>query len=187
VMAFDVVGDDFDPADNDIPEELDPSNPVMALREEEAKRTTSIDLVRKSSLWTINEHTWDHVVDSGFTLAEATPTEGDVEVWEINNPSGGWFHPTHIHLVDFRILSRNGKPPAPYELGPKDVVYVGENEKVRLLMRFEGRGKYMIHCHNLVHEDHDMMSQFNVLPADGSEATDPMSVPCLDLPEHTEL
>ena len=23
-------------------------------------------------------------------------------------------------------------------------------------------GRYMIHCHNLVHEDHDMMSQFAV-------------------------
>ena len=24
-----------------------------------------------------------------------------------------------------------------------------------------GEGKYMIHCHNLVHEDHDMMVQFS--------------------------
>ena len=23
-------------------------------------------------------------------------------------------------------------------------------------------GKYMMHCHNLVHEDHDMMHQFSV-------------------------
>jgi hypothetical protein len=25
-----------------------------------------------------------------------------------------------------------------------------------------GGGRYMIHCHNLVHEDHDMMVQFAV-------------------------
>jgi spore coat protein A, manganese oxidase len=25
-----------------------------------------------------------------------------------------------------------------------------------------GQGKYMIHCHNLVHEDDDMMVQFSV-------------------------
>ncbi len=43
------------------------------------------------------------------------------------NKSGGWFHPVHIHLVDFKILSRNGAAVA-YEQGPKDVVYVGENE-----------------------------------------------------------
>jgi spore coat protein A, manganese oxidase len=30
-------------------------------------------------------------------------------------------------------------------------------------MRFGPQlGRYMIHCHNLVHEDHDMMTQFEV-------------------------
>ena len=56
-------------------------------------------------------------------------------------------------------------------MGPKDVVYTGENESVRLAMRFAGphapqlpprTGRYMMHCHNLVHEDHDMMVQFNI-------------------------
>ena len=33
----------------------------------------------------------------------------------------------------------------------------------------------MIHCHNLPHEDHDMMQQFAVLPSTGTVdyATDP--------------
>jgi heme/copper-type cytochrome/quinol oxidase subunit 2 len=37
---------------------------------------------------------------------------------------------------------------------------------VELLMAFhpEARGRYMIHCHNLTHEDHDMMTQFRVGP-----------------------
>jgi spore coat protein A len=40
---------------------------------------------------------------------------------------------------------------------------VGENETVRVIMRFEHeQGRYMMHCHNLVHEDHDMMGQFLV-------------------------
>jgi FtsP/CotA-like multicopper oxidase with cupredoxin domain len=91
----------------------------------------------------------------------------------------------HIHLIDFRILDRNGKPPMPHELGPKDTVYVGENETVRVLARFEGRGKYMIHCHNLVHEDHDMMSQFEVL-AD-HDVSDPLGDPCKSLPEIDDL
>jgi FtsP/CotA-like multicopper oxidase with cupredoxin domain len=69
----------------------------------------------------------------------------------------------------------------PHELGPKDVVYVGENEKVSVIMKFDDTharlrdaaenptdplaprtGRYMMHCHNLVHEDHDMMAQFEV-------------------------
>jgi hypothetical protein len=37
-------------------------------------------------------------------------------------------------------------------------------------MRFEHqRGKYMMHCHNLPHEDHDMMQQFSV----GLQSPDP--------------
>jgi FtsP/CotA-like multicopper oxidase with cupredoxin domain len=69
----------------------------------------------------------------------------------------------HIHLIDFKILSRNGRAPFAYEQGPKDVAYVGENETVRVIMKFgPHRGKYMVHCHNLPHEDHDMMHQFSV-------------------------
>ncbi|MGB3633111.1 MAG: multicopper oxidase domain-containing protein, partial [Rubrobacteraceae bacterium] len=92
--------------------------------------------------------------------------------WELENRSGGWFHPVHIHLIDFKILDRNGQPPEPYELGPKDVAYVGENEKVRVLMKFgPHKGRYMVHCHNLVHEDHDMMHQFEV----GTGGDDPIT------------
>jgi len=90
-----------------------------------------------------------------------------VEQWTMVNESGGWFHPVHIHLVNARIIARNtnGGKPFAWELGPKDVFYLGENESVTALMQFntqpKGEGKYMIHCHNLVHEDHDMMVQFS--------------------------
>ena len=120
----------------------------------------------RTNEWTINDDTWKDVVASGYTRIFANPQPGDVEIWEVENKSGGWFHPTHIHFVDFRVLSRNGRPPRPEENGPKDVVYVGENEKVRLLIQFShpgGRhGRYMIHCHNASHEDHDMMVQFQI-------------------------
>ena len=49
----------------------------------------------------------------------ANPNRGDVEIWELENKSGGWFHPVHIHLTDFKVLDRNGKPPFPHELGPE--------------------------------------------------------------------
>ena len=80
---------------------------------------------------TINGTSWKDVEKSNFTVlprqAESTATR---EIWELKNSSGGWFHPVHIHFIDFKVLSRNGKPPLPHELGPKDVVYVGENETV---------------------------------------------------------
>jgi FtsP/CotA-like multicopper oxidase with cupredoxin domain len=119
----------------------------------------------------INGQTWEDVINSGYRHVLASPALGAVEIWELRNRSGGWFHPVHIHLIDFKILDRNGAPPFPFERGPKDTVYLGENETVRLLMRFGPQeGRYMMHCHNLVHEDHDMMGQFEV----GSGGPDPI-------------
>ena len=62
-------------------------------------------------------------------------------------------------------------------------MFLGENETVRVLIKFEkGAGKYMIHCHNLVHEDHDMMGQFEILDEAGP-GDDPLSDPCHSGPE----
>jgi FtsP/CotA-like multicopper oxidase with cupredoxin domain len=165
VMAFDVVDGPVTtntPAATVFPDVLNRSNPVMALTERDAKRVRNIAVLRDQE-WNLNGMTWAQVEQSNFTKVIANPDLNDVEIWEFENKSGGWFHPMHIHLVDFKILSRNGKPPFAWELGPKDTVYTGENEKLRLVMRFgPHRGRYMIHCHNTVHEDHDMMSQFSV-------------------------
>jgi spore coat protein A, manganese oxidase len=165
IMAFDVTAapvDTSDPTWKTIPVTL-ASSPVMSLKASDAVRRRSFRVARSNGLWTFGETTWDDVINSGYQQVLADPDLNDVEIWDIENTSGGWFHPVHIHLVDFQILSRNGAAPFAYERGPKDVVYVGENETVRLLMRFEHqRGRYMVHCHNLPHEDHDMMAQFSV-------------------------
>ena len=82
----------------------------------------------------------------------------------------------HIHLIDFKIIGRNGRAPFAYEKGPKDTVYVGEGETVRLLMKFgPHQGRYMVHCHNLVHEDHDMMAQYQVGESADPDPNDPMT------------
>lgn len=80
----------------------------------------------------------------------------------------------HIHGADGRLLSRNGRAPYAYEAGPKDTYYVGENETLRIAMRFDLPGRYMIHCHNGVHEDHDMMVQYEVVSL-STQGDDPLS------------
>ena len=166
VMAFDVTDEPFDTSDptwNRIPDEINPADEAMNLRESDSVRTRRLDFRRQGGQWTINGETWEDVIASNFQNVIAAPGLGDVEIWELANSGGGWFHPVHIHLIEFQILDRNGAPPFDYERGPKDVAYVGENETVRVLARFgPHRGRYMIHCHNLVHEDHDMMHQFGV-------------------------
>jgi FtsP/CotA-like multicopper oxidase with cupredoxin domain len=90
-------------------------------------------------------------------------TRGATEIWTLEG-NGGWHHPVHIHLVEGRILSRNGVAPPIHESGRKDVYVLKPGEKVRVLLRFSDfTGKYMMHCHNLTHEDHAMMIRFDVV------------------------
>ncbi|KAH6638234.1 oxidase cueO precursor [Boeremia exigua] len=117
---------------------------------------------KSGGAWTVNGVTFADV--NNRILAK--PQRGAIEVWELENSSGGWSHPVHIHLVDFQILSRTGgkRPVLNYEKEAlKDVVLLGENEKVTVIARYAPYdGVYMFHCHNLIHEDHDMMAAFNV-------------------------
>jgi FtsP/CotA-like multicopper oxidase with cupredoxin domain len=179
VMAFDVTAEPTSLENNTVPPVLSTSEPLMGISPAQAKRTRHLRFERQHGHWVINGQTWADVQASGFRDVLANPALGDVEIWEVVNKSGGWFHPVHLHLVDFRILSRNGAPPRPHELGVKDTADLGENETLRLLVRFgPHQGKYMLHCHNSVHEDHDMMHQFRV----GTGGTDPLSVPARPLP-----
>ncbi|MDQ1634145.1 MAG: hypothetical protein QOJ32_954 [Frankiaceae bacterium] len=166
IMQFEVTGDAFDKGDptwNQIPARPNPDSLVMKLNPAAAVRTRRFAVDRSNGLWQFGGKTWEDVIDTNYQFTVADVIPDSTEIWEIENRSGGWFHPVHIHLVDFKILSRNGAPPFAWEKGPKDVVYIGEGETVRVLMQFKNQtGRYMIHCHNLVHEDHDMMGQFRV-------------------------
>ena len=154
VMKFKVVRKAAD--DSRVPDVLNPTYAPIAASS--ATQTGKWRFDRSGGMWTINGRIWE------TGRVDAKPALGSTEIWELTNNSGGWFHPVHIHLVDFQILSRNGRAAYPYERGWKDVAYVGENETVRVIMKFgPHRGKYVMHCHNVVHEDHDMMNQWEVV------------------------
>lgn len=183
VMAFDVTADPFDPASNSVPAVLEPNQPTMQLSTSQSVRTRTFDFARLNGQWKINGKTWEDVVRSGFTFGLAAPQRDQVETWVLRNLSGGWHHPVHVHFVDFKIISRNGLAPPAYERGAKDVLFLSENETVQILVKFDGgSGKYMMHCHNLVHEDHDMMAQFEILDP-STVPDDPFSAPARPLPE----
>jgi len=188
IMRFQVVADSG-PAStvNSIPTTLDPGPvpdaarggiSVMDLTPAMAVAKRELRFERDGGQWTINGVTWEDVEATGFTKLFANPQPLTVEQWTFTNDSGGWFHPVHIHLVAAKIIARNtnGGRPFAWELGPKDVFYAGEGESVTALMQFAtqpgGEGKYMIHCHNLTHEDHDMMVQFS---AGNPRSNDPVT------------
>lgn len=94
-----------------------------------------------------------------FRVPRGTP-----EVWVFENPSG-LPHPVHVHVGQFRVLSRTGGRGRvmPWEAGLKDTVLVWPGERVEVGVRFdEYTGLFLMHCHNLEHEDMGMMLNFEV-------------------------
>jgi blue copper oxidase len=90
---------------------------------------------------------------------------GEVERWRFTT-SGNAPHPVHVHGASFQVVSRSGGRNATFawERGWKDTVLLEDNETVDVMIRFDGyRGKYLLHCHKLEHEDMGMMSNFEVI------------------------
>jgi FtsP/CotA-like multicopper oxidase with cupredoxin domain len=124
---------------------------------------------RSNGMWTINGETWDT-----STIAADDVGQNTWEVWKFKT-GGGWFHPVHMHLVDFFLLRRDreivgGVEPVGLRTNeiwsPKDVFYLGPSEVIYVLSRFGAhKGDYMFHCHNLIHEDRDMMRAMRIIDA----------------------
>jgi suppressor of ftsI/bilirubin oxidase len=132
----------------------------------------TIYLDHQKMVWRINGQTYTH---------EATPItvkKGAVEVWEIKNAAASMPHPFHIHGFQYQVLERKGSPEqqkklavnaqglAVTDLGWKDTVLVWPGESVCIAIDFShnfyGNQVYMIHCHNLEHEDQGMMLNLKI-------------------------
>jgi len=95
----------------------------------------------------------------------ATPKVNTIETWNFTNRSM-LPHPIHIHGVSFQILSINGAAPPATHAGWKDIVVVPpQMGTASIIAKFSDyTGKYVMHCHNLEHEDMAMMARFDVVP-----------------------
>ncbi len=157
IMRFDVVGGAVqDPSR--IPDRLRELPPID-LSEVKRYRTFAFDY--DNGLWTINGKLMDpNRVDVGIE-------RGTAEVWTLRNDGNNWAHPIHTHFEEFQILEVNGKPVPPGTLlkSRKDVVQLGPGDEVKLFGRWRDfLGKYVMHCHNVVHEDHAMMLRWDIVP-----------------------
>jgi spore coat protein A len=102
--------------------------------------------------WLINGEPFDHRGTS------ASPKLGDIEIWRF---STDLHHPIHVHLDPFQVIKRHGNGPGPYDEGWKDTVDIGPTDYVDVAVRFtDYTGRYLLHCHNLEHEDMAMMTAF---------------------------
>jgi FtsP/CotA-like multicopper oxidase with cupredoxin domain len=119
-------------------------------------RTWEFD--RSHGGWTVNGKFFD------VNKVRASIKCSTREIWTLKNGGGGWSHPVHIHFEEFRTLSRNGRPPSRYE-DRKDVAVLGPDDEVQVYLHFRDfLGRYPMHCHNVVHEDHAMMIRWDIVP-----------------------
>jgi FtsP/CotA-like multicopper oxidase with cupredoxin domain len=89
---------------------------------------------------------------------------GQVERWSFRNDSA-LPHPVHLHGTHFQVAARRGGRGMvlPWEAGWKDTVLLMPQETVDVLVRFDAyRGLFLLHCHNLQHEDMGMMLNVDV-------------------------
>ena len=125
--------------------------------------------------WFIND--WNFHRDGHAPMFSVK--RGTREVWELRNNMTSMPHPMHVHGLQFRVVSRRISPPdlraravapnglTPQDLGLTDTVVVWPGEIVRIALDFtqpfRGTQRYMLHCHNLEHEDQGMMATFAVV------------------------
>lgn len=135
--------------------------------------TRTFNFDRSNGNWTINGRSMDPECQEVRVRVQ----KNSVEHWIVNNSSGGWQHPAHIHFEEFQFLSINGAPPASSGLvlnGRKDVIRLEHNMQTKTFFRFRDfEGRYPFHCHNVVHEDHAMMLIWEIVPGEGDNNTNP--------------
>lgn len=109
-----------------------------------------------------------HTINGRTFQMDRVDTEvplGEVELWTFVNDSG-LPHPVHVHGGGFRVVSRRGGRGRvePWEAGIKDTVLVLPGEQVDVVIQFPRyRGLFLMHCHNLEHEDMGMMANVQVV------------------------
>jgi spore coat protein A len=108
----------------------------------------------RGHVWTINGRQFDP------TRADAVVRPGQVERWRFGT---NVHHPVHVHLASFQVVSRGPRGPGPMDAGWKDTVDLRPAEDVEVLVRFPDLpGRYVMHCHNLEHEDMMMMATIEI-------------------------
>jgi FtsP/CotA-like multicopper oxidase with cupredoxin domain len=144
-------------------------------------RTFDFDQSRDGQ-WTVNGALFN-AATARFAVKQNT-----LEQWTFNG-GWGWSHPIHAHMEEFQVISgapglygSNSDDSSNYSrwgnqycwsgcaattsgvnAGRKDTVRLIPSGNVKVKVRFrDWLGKYPLHCHNVIHEDHAMMLRFDV-------------------------
>jgi spore coat protein A len=155
LMRFDVVREGH--GDRPLPQRLRPLPPLPPAT---ATRDVALGINLAIGAFAINNQAFDP------DRVDALIRRGSTEIWTLTNTDGqfGIPHNLHLHLVQFRVLDRNGVPPRSAEAGLKDTVTVAPGETVRIQATFaDYLGRFVYHCHMLDHSALGMMAQMEIV------------------------
>ena len=124
-----------------------------------------------------------------------TVQQNSLEQWNLQN-GWGWSHPVHVHMEEHQVIrgapglygsssddssnySRWGSQycwsgcdnagESGVNLSRKDTIRLVPRSNASIKMRFrDWLGRYPMHCHNVIHEDHSMMIRFDIAPSGDS-------------------
>ncbi|MEX2500137.1 MAG: multicopper oxidase domain-containing protein [Wenzhouxiangellaceae bacterium] len=125
--------------------------------------------VRRERLFTFDYDNGLFTIDGKLMDAnrvDAAIEKGSAEIWTLRNEGVSWGHPIHTHFEEFQIFEINGQPiePMSFKDAKKDVVQLKPGHEIKLFGRWRDfLGKYVMHCHNVVHEDHAMMIRWDIV------------------------
>jgi blue copper oxidase len=125
------------------------------------------------SRWRINDRVFD------MQAEPVVVPRNTVQTWLLRNYYTSMPHAMHLHGFSMRVLARETSPDfvgalavddkgrLASDLGIKDTVLVWPGESVRVSIdfacAFAGPQDYLLHCHNLEHEDGGMMLRVRIV------------------------
>jgi FtsP/CotA-like multicopper oxidase with cupredoxin domain len=147
----------------------------------------------RNGQWTVNGALFD------CNTARFTVQQNTLEQWNFQN-GWNWSHPIHVHMEEHQVIkgapglygsssddsSNYSRYSSQYcwsgcdsasetgvNLSRKDTVRLVPRSNASIKMRFrDWQGRYVMHCHNVIHEDHSMMVRFDVAST-GDTKTNP--------------
>lgn len=140
------------------------SLPTIDMSEVKRERLFVFDY--DNGLWTVNGRLMDP------NRVDVEIEQGSAEIWTFRSSGKSWAHPVHTHFEEFQIIEKNGRPIRDGDVlkARKDVVQLGPMDEVVFFSRWRDfLGKHVMHCHNVVHEDHAMMIRWDIVPGKKSK------------------
>lgn len=133
-----------------------PAPPDLLRRAPDAVVAVGTDRMMDPTAWTVNGRPFDMEGENPVLASFRKGTWVKIR-FQNGTPMA---HQMHLHGQFMTVIARDGKPIGkPYR---QDVVVVRPNEHVDVAVLADNPGEWVLHCHNLEHEEHGLMTKIRI-------------------------